>query len=546
MWRAFGDRPCALPDAFPPRYAMTHDQPSSIAPRRAAMRVIPGLVFLLGTGLATPVDAQGPSAGAAGATECSMARPLWYGDAEVGRPYGLGAWSTGRRADDPACERRIAGWVRTEWVSSQASSRPDGLAASGVGAVVSGSAGLLWRRGALEVRVMPEFAWHQNGDVDIPPSSLPGSRQYGYAWRPIDLPHRFGPDAFAEFGPGRSGVRLHFSEYSVGLDAEPVRWGPSRRYPLLLSGQQASLPRVGVRTERPIGLGAAGSLDFNLIYARLTPSDWLALSAEAENRLMAGFTVAWAVGPLPGLSVGFSTLHHQDLDDFEFGSAFRFIQTPAQDPDDNTVGNGIGNVWVAWSDADAGLSVWAEWLKDDYNRDFTQLLLEPEKGTGRTIGLLQEVDAGGGRLSLHLESGSTRNTRPLTTDDDGVRHIAYSHSQVREGHTNRGQLLGAIVGSGGDGQFLEVAFAGKSRTAVQIERLRFNVDAYTEILGEPLGDEGYDVELVGRLVHDRAVGDLRARGTVEIGGRHNRLFLQNDPSWEGNVRFGLMLLWGES
>ncbi|HKK93590.1 MAG TPA: hypothetical protein VJ925_09150 [Longimicrobiales bacterium] len=522
---------------------MTPDLHLMIDATRISIRLLPGLLLLVHVGTAGPASAQTAVPDEVEGRPCSMVRPLWHGDVGANRTVPPGAWTTGRRGD-PFCQLEVGGWVNTGWTSSQASSRPDGLAAPAVGAVISASAGVLWRHGPLEVRVMPEVAWHQNDDVAIPSSSLPGARQYGYQWRPIDLPFRFGPDAFALIGAGRSGVRLHFSGLSVGLDAEPVRWGPSLRYPLLLSGQQASLPRVGLRTEQPFDLGAVGAVDFNLIYAWLTSSDWFALSTEAENRVMAGFTVSWAPGPLPGLSVGFSSLHHQDLDDFGLGSAFRYIQLPAQEPEGNSRGNGIGNLWVAWADEDVGLSVWAEWLKDDYNRNLTQLLLEPEKGSGRTAGLRQVVDAAGGRLSLHIETGSTRNSRPLTTDEDGVRHIAYTHAQVREGHTSRGQLLGAMVGPGGDGQFLEFAFARETRTAVQFERVRFNTDAYTEILGEPLGDEGYDVELVGRLVHERAVRDLRLSGTVEVGGRHNRLFLQEDPSWEGNVRLGLMLMWG--
>ncbi len=390
---------------------------------------------------------------------------------------------------------------------------------------------------------MPEVAWHQNADVEIPGSRFADSREFGYRWASVDYPFRFGPESFALIGPGRSGIRLHAGQLSVGLDAEPVRWGPSRRYPLLLSGQHTSLPRLGLRTERPLDLGGLGTLDFSLFWARLTPSDWFN-ELDAENRVLGGLALAWSVGILPGLSLGISSLHHQDSDQFAASSAFDWLQSPTQDAAESSPGNGVGHVWLAWGNSDAGLDLWVEVVKDDFNRDVTHLLLEPGKGSGLTFGLRQTVEHRTGSFFAHLEVARTRNTRPATTDDVGGRGILYTHSQVREGHTHRGQLLGAIVGPGGDGQFLEVGWNRASRTAVQIERLRFNTDAYTEVLGEPLGDEGYDVEMVGRLLHERTVGAFRARGELEIGTRHNRLFLdETNPSWDGNVRLGVMLMW---
>jgi len=325
----------------------------------------------------------------------------------------------------------------------------------------------------------------------------------------------------------------------------PVRWGPSRRYPLLVSGQQASLPRVDLRTERPWDLGAFGTIDINLMYARLTSSEWFAASPQAENRIMGGLMLAWAPDILPGLEVGVSSLYHRNADDFGLGEAFGWFQPPAESADSNDEGNGIGNYWLRWSRPESGFDVWVEWMKDDYNPSFEQLLLEPEHGTGRTFGLRQEVDWGEGRFAFHFESTTTRNTEPLAEDDDGNRTIYYTHGPIREGHTQRGQMLGAVVGPGGDGEFFEAAFFGRSVTRVQLERIRLNTDAYSEVLGDPFGDDGYDVDLVGRLVHERSIGQVRAQGTFEFGGRHNRFFLAPDgePGWEGKARLGLMLMW---
>jgi hypothetical protein len=473
---------------------------------------------------------------------CSLSEPLWAAAATIGSDDPRG-WTTGRR-DDVGCRLFVGGWASASYSGSFEVQRPDGLAAPAAGAVVAASAGLLLRRGALEIRVLPEVAWHQNNTLDLPESTFADNRRYGYPWAAIDWPLQFGPSAFTLAGPGRSGVRLHFGRFSAGIDAEPVRWGPSRRYPLLLSGQQASLPRVGLRTEEPLDLGSIGKLDANLLYAHLTSSDWFSASAEAEDRIMGGLVLAWRVGFLPGLELGAASLYHRDADDFNAGAALGWIQPPAESAEANDEGNGIGNYWLRWSRPGSGFDVWVEWMKDDYNPGFGQLLLEPEHGVGRTFGIRQEVPWGDRRFALHFESVTTRNTEPLADDDDGSRTIYYTHGQVREGHTQRGQMLGAVVGPGGDGEFVEVSLIGASTTRIQLERMRFNTDTYTEVLGQPLGDEGYDVELVARISHDRPIRGVLVRATAEAGARHNRLFLQEtSPSWDGNVRLGVMLMW---
>jgi len=503
-----------------------------------ARRALWGAVVLLALHLPgpAPLEAQTPPAGEA----CSIAEPLWYAPPAPGSTASR-AWTTGRR-DDGACRRAWGGWTQSTWSSSIETQRPDGLAAPAVGAIVAAGGGVHLRHGALELRIAPEVAWHQNRDVEIPEPRLASLREFGYTWSNIDLPHRFGPDPFTLLGPGRSGIRLHGRSVSVGVDAEPVRWGPSRRYPLLLSGQQASLPRVGFRTERPWDLGSFGTLDVNLFYGRLTPSEWFR-EEDAEDRVLSGLAVAWGPGVFPGLTLGVASLHHQDADAFGFGSAFDWARSLLQSDDTRVVGNGLASVWVAWASPDRGFDVWLELVRDDFNRDFGQLLLEPGKGSGVTFGLRQESEWGSGTLSAHFEATRTRNARPATDDESPGRGIMYTNGEVREGHTHRGQLLGAIVGPGGDGQFLEVAFSGAARTAVQVERIRYNTDAYTEVLDQPLGDEGYDVELVGRLLHERPFGDVRARAELEVGARHNRLFLEEDPGWGGTTRLGLMLLW---
>ncbi len=424
--------------------------------------------------------------------------------------------------------------------------RPDGLAAPGGGLVTSAMGGVFWSNDRFEVRIAPEIAWHQNDDTEIPVSAFSGPGEFSYPWVRLDWPTRFGGESFSQVGLGNSGIRARLGSWSAGVDAEAVRWGPSRRYPLLLSGQGATYPRLGFRTEEPLGLGKAGTLDVHLLWGRLEESEWYDDDAENDTRVMSGLMLAWAPGLLPGLELGFAALHHQYSEDFGLGSAFDFLQSPSEATGGNVEGNGLGELWVQWSRPEAGFDVWYEWAKDDYNRDMTQFILEPEHNSARTFGLRQEVDWGSQRFAVLFETTRTWSSEPPIENQSPPKPKFYVHFDVQQGHTHRGQMLGSFIGAGGDAQFLDLRWMGESTTAIQFERLRWNVDAYVqEIDNTVLDDQGYDVELVGRVLHERPVGPLRALGELEIGSRHNRFFLQDEDTlgWEGNTRLTLMLMW---
>ena len=55
----------------------------------------------------------------------------------------------------------------------------------------------------------------------------------------------------------------------------------------------------------------------------------------------------------------------------------------------------------------------------------------------------------------------------------------YTNSQVRQGYTNEGQILGSYVGPGGSGQTMHLAWVkGFNKIGMGIERLSHNKDFY--------------------------------------------------------------------
>jgi hypothetical protein len=55
----------------------------------------------------------------------------------------------------------------------------------------------------------------------------------------------------------------------------------------------------------------------------------------------------------------------------------------------------------------------------------------------------------------------------------------YTNSQVRQGYTNRGQILGSNVGPGGSGQTIHLAWVkGYNKIGIGVDRLSHNKDFY--------------------------------------------------------------------
>src|SRR5690606_20478044 len=98
---------------------------------------------------------------------------------------------------------------------------------------------------------------------------------------------------------------------------------------------------------------------------------------------------------------------------------------------------------------------------------------------------------------------------------------------VRQGHTHRGQLLGAPVGSGGESVFLGGDyFWSRGRSSLSIERARYLTSYYTSRYGEQYGAHARDTELTIRAGHMMTLG-AGLSVDAELGGsrRYNRDFL---------------------
>jgi hypothetical protein len=127
--------------------------------------------------------------------------------------------------------------------------------------------------------------------------------------------------------------------------------------------------------------------------------------------------------------------------------------------------------------------------------------------------------------------------------------VFYTHAEVPQGHTHRGQLLGAAVGPGSDAQYLalDVLDAGRS-WGLWMERVRWDDDAYVRQKAPLYGRDGHDVELGLGVRHARPMGGVRLQVEASTRLRRNRQFhnlVGEDPTfgWESNTGLEATVSW---
>jgi hypothetical protein len=408
-------------------------------------------------------------------------------------------------------------------------------AGRGLSTEVGGGVAASW--GPLSAALAPRLAHHENRPFKILPVTHPGTSSYAWYWRPtnIDWPQRFGAGTVSWIHPGESYVRLDAYGAALGFSTETLRWGPARRNPLLMSGGAPGFPHVFLGSARPVGVWI-GDLSVELSWGHLAESDFFDDDPANDTRLLAGLVAALELRWVPGLTLGFSRAYSRTLPPGGW-PILDYITEPFAAPLSNKFGdefaadNDMASVFARWIFPAVELEIYGEFARDDLWEDWTHLLMAPEHSGALTFGLQKLLPVGSDpdderrvRVAAEVTSLNISNTQRGGTGDV----LFYTHSRVAQGHTHRGQLLGAPIGPGSDAQSLELDFlAGRWIAGLHLERVRYNNDVYYNVYGLRYAHYGHDVELTGGLRGGLLLPGLGLEvfGDVALSGRYNRDFI---------------------
>jgi hypothetical protein len=256
----------------------------------------------------------------------------------------------------------------------------------------------------------------------------------------------------------------------MGLSTANQAWGPAETYPLILGNNAAGFPHVFVGTGAPLSLYVV-RLHARVIYGKLsqTPYSSMPENSEGARRLASGIVASAQPRGITGLELGLARFFHSawpargirwsDLRvPFEGVYKSSLISQPGVDD----ARNQLASLFFRWVMPHSGFEVYGEYGREDHSWDARDLALEPDHSAGYMLGLHKVWWSSPQRLlALRTELINLRlNTLTRNRDVGGGYYL---NGALRQGHTQRGQLLGADV-TAGSGAGATIALESYSRS----------------------------------------------------------------------------------
>ena len=338
--------------------------------------------------------------------------------------------------------------------------------------------------GPLSIQFKPESVYAENRDFEGFPDSHYGAiwnRRYSGLWNHIDMPERFGENAYKKSLFGQSSIRLNYSGLSLGLSSENIWWGPSIRNSIMMSNQAQGFNHITFNTTRPVKT-FIGNFEWQVVSGRLEASGFrppepgqtvgisdFYIPKNDDWRYYQGLTFTYSPKWVEGASLGFirwvqmygefATKNRDYFPVFAVlfrdgsgGSAFDYTYDQGIDQ-----AAGIFGRWV-WQDAKA--EIYGELNYNDAKYNLRDLMLDSDHARAYTVGVHKVFQK---NPTSKIYKFSYERTRMQQTSSRLLRNAGswYEHGTVRHGYTNNGEVMGAGIGPGSNSQYFELAMIDK-------------------------------------------------------------------------------------
>ena len=352
------------------------------------------------------------------------------------------------------------------------------------------SAGFYAKYGPLSVQFWPQMLYVENKDFEsfediyLEPSPPKG----------IDLPERFGDSAFSKFFWGQSSIRLTFGPVSIGLSNENLWWGPGIHNALIMTNNAPGFKHLTLNTVRPIKT-AIGAFEFQLIAGRLDssgytpglPPDWRYL-----NAIVASYHPKWVPGLFLGLTRAYQ-VYRKDMG-HSFNDYLPVLSPFQKDKTGNAATDAkkrdqLLSLFMRWVWIKGHGEIYVEYGREDHAWNLRDFFLEPDHSAAYIVGINKMFALPrrkGEFIQVNMEitnlaSNSTTINRDRVYVEEGETAVGYwyTHSQVKHGYTENGQLLGAGIGPGSNSQWIKVSWVkGLKTLGLEFERYVHNNDYF--------------------------------------------------------------------
>lgn len=340
----------------------------------------------------------------------------------------------------------------------------------------------------LTITFRPHLVSQQNLSFDIPrfiPEDDDGNIRYiaeGIG-NIIDLPFRFGSEAFQTFSPGYSSIRVHFKNIEAGLSTEPLWWGANVKYPLIMSNNAPGVNHFFLGTRGPLKIPYVGKFEFRWMGGFPEDSDYFDQPAQYQrDRFMTAINLSYSPFFAPNIHVGLARAVHTyvigGVTAQDYGYLFDPFYVKNFEETRGPVGivkprNHLNSIYGRWVWPESNMEIYGEFFRDDFAYDIRDLLMEPRHNSGYAFGFQKLVFAPLANFyKLNIEF---TNMTPGYLEAVRAQNYFYSDEEIRQGHTNGGQVLGAAIGPGSNSQFLGIdAYFDTGRIGIFLRRMADN------------------------------------------------------------------------
>jgi len=339
----------------------------------------------------------------------------------------------------------------------------DGAIWAGRGATFAAQAGLYADVGPLSITVLPIVFRAENTGFPLAFSRLPCGCRDPIHGAEVDLPQRFGSQPYQRLDPGQSTIRIDGVGMTTGFTTANEGWGPLAEYPFILGNNAPGFPHVFFGTSHPLSV-FVGKAQLRVIYGRLDQSNYspvtgskfyTSLVEAGRMRFASGLIATFQPRGFDGLEIGASRFIHSIWPRTGLPAsylrkplqAFLKVNQPGIDQQIAGSDNQVASFFARWAFRESGLEVYGEYGREDNSYDLRDLLQEPDHQRAYSLGLAKTFGRQSSQFNVVRIELISFQLPPLATTGRGEGSI-YVHQVLRQGHTNRGQLLGADVGVG--------------------------------------------------------------------------------------------------
>lgn len=370
----------------------------------------------------------------------------------------------------------------------------DGAVWAGRGLTTIASGGIAAAMGPISLAVDPIAFRASNTPFDLLPNGKAGPLLFNHRTftNLVDFPQRFGDRPYSRLDPGNSSIRFDSRAITLGVSTANEWIGPAAEYPFLLGNNASGFPHLFLGTGEPLSIWIA-RIHARFLWGKLSQSAYSPVTGPtqfafdtATGLLISGGTVRLAAAGeivvlprgLPGLEIGLGRFFHVPNTPGEPNSAFWrkplkvvFLKNEVASGDIGGFDNQLASLFFRWVFPRAGLEIFGERGFEDQLYDTRDLILDLDHEREYMLGFQKILRTSPN--GMDVLRGELVNFQEPTIARVRSEAGIYVHFYLRQGHTNRGQLLGASPGVGwaAASTLSWTRYSSGTRTAATLRRI---------------------------------------------------------------------------